>query len=82
MRIGAQNLLEDFGSPLAVAEALLEGRLNSFQQQFVADLVSGPIMEAARIRLERRIKEALTLLKENNIALPTIERSTHKLLGQ
>jgi hypothetical protein len=52
MRIGAENLITKFGSPLAVAEALIEGKVNSFEQQFVSDVVDKIILEAARIRIE------------------------------
>lgn len=54
MRIGATHLLEEHGSRLAVAEKLLEGKLDSFAQQFVSDIVDSTLLEAARIRIEQR----------------------------
>ena len=48
MRIGATHLLEEHGSRLAVAEKLLEGKLDSFAQQFVSDIVDSTLLEAAQ----------------------------------
>ena len=50
--IGGERLLEKYGSPLAVAEALLEGKLDSLEQHFAWDATGRTIMEAAKIRLE------------------------------
>ncbi len=52
MRIGAEQLIETFGSPLGVAEALLENRINKWDQEFVKDIVDHIILEAAKIRIE------------------------------
>ncbi len=52
MRIGAEWLLEKYGTPLDVAEALIRGRLDSSEQEFVSDLVSKVILDAARVRVE------------------------------
>jgi hypothetical protein len=50
--IGAQDLLSKYGSPLGVAEALLLGKVRSWEQQFVREVVPSIILETARIRLE------------------------------
>ena len=52
--IGAERLLTDYGSSLQVAEALLEGKLSSYEQRYVPEVVSKTDLEAARIRIERR----------------------------
>jgi hypothetical protein len=51
-RIGSENLLKKHGSPLAIAEALIKGELDSYEQMFVSDVVDKILLEAARIRLE------------------------------
>lgn len=51
MRIGAGWLLEEHGGTrLGVAEALLKGRIRN--DEFVGDLVTPVLLEAARIRIE------------------------------
>jgi len=60
--IGGEDLLKKYGSPLAVAEALILGKLYSDEQRFASELVSILTLEAARIRLE-----AKGLLNEKNI---------------
>jgi hypothetical protein len=50
--IGGERLLETYGSPMAVAEALLLGKLGSFEQEFVWDACGKTILEAAKIRIE------------------------------
>lgn len=60
--IGAVRLSEQYGGGLGVAEALLEGKIDAFDQHFVDELVSPMLLEAARIRIEWRrnySKEAL-----------------------
>jgi hypothetical protein len=55
MTIGASDLLKEHGSPLGVAIALLEDRINSYRQQFVREIVP-PVMIAAaeaQIRLKK-----------------------------
>lgn len=54
MRIGAEHLLKQYGSPLAVAEAFLLGKVSAEMQQFVGDLVDDTILKAADMRLRRR----------------------------
>lgn len=58
MRIGAGQLLQEYGgTPLSVAEALIEGRIDSYYHEFVGDVVSKTILEAARIRIELKMSE-------------------------
>lgn len=54
MRIGATELIQKYGSPLHVAEALLAGKLNSHEQGYVDDVVSESILEAAKFRMRER----------------------------
>lgn len=56
MIIGAKELLEKYGSPLAVAEALLKGEISSYQQQFVSCVVDDQIMEAAKFRIANNMR--------------------------
>ena len=49
--IGAELLVKKYGSPLAVAEALLKGEVGSHEQKFVNEVVSPIILQAAAIRL-------------------------------
>ena len=51
--IGSDQLLSKYGSPLAIAEALIEGRLESHEQGFVSDLVSPIVLQAANMRIRR-----------------------------
>lgn len=62
MRIGASDLINDFGSSLAVAEAFILGDIDGHDQDFVGDIVDKITLEAARIRLE-----ALGLLNPERI---------------
>jgi hypothetical protein len=50
--IGASELLESFGSPLGVAEALLRGDVPSHRQQYVSELVSPIVLQAAHYRMQ------------------------------
>ena len=54
MKIGAENLLTEYGTALAVAEALIQGKLNSYQEQFVSDIVTLVILEAAKFRIQNK----------------------------
>ena len=54
MRIGARNLLDEYGSALAVAEAYILGKIPASKEDFILDIVSLVTLEAARIRLEAR----------------------------
>jgi hypothetical protein len=59
MTIGADNLLKEYGSPLGVAEALLKGELNSFQQQYASEAIGSQIvLKAAALRLAMPVLEA------------------------
>ena len=49
--VGAELLMQKYGSQLAVAEALLKGDLESFEQKCVHEVVSPIILQAAAIRL-------------------------------
>jgi len=50
---GAADLLKKYkGSRLLVAEALILGNLETFDLQFVEEVVSKLMLETARIRLE------------------------------
>lgn len=51
--IGAVDLIEEYGSPLAVAEALLLGKVDSYHMRFVDEVVSEVMIAAAKARLER-----------------------------
>lgn len=61
MRIGARDLLNEYGSALAVAEAYILGKIHG-KDDFVTELVSLVTLEAARIRLQ-----AKGLLTKENI---------------
>ncbi len=51
--IGAQKLCDEYGGPLYVAEALLRGKLDAFQQTFAGEAIgSSVVLEAAKIRIE------------------------------
>ncbi len=50
--IGAEKLLEEHGSPIGVARALLEGRLNGSDQRYASEVVGKTMLEAARIQIE------------------------------
>lgn len=56
LTIGAERVLEMYGSPLGVAEALIEGRMPSCDQKFVWEIALklSPIWMAAKIRVELR----------------------------
>lgn len=54
MRIGARDLLNKYGTGLAVAEALLTGKLSSFEEAFVSDVVDTIILEAAKFRVKQQ----------------------------
>jgi hypothetical protein len=58
LTIGAESVLERYGSPLKVAEAVLEGRMDSYDQKFVWEICpkNSPMWEAAKIRLEIKLK--------------------------
>lgn len=62
MTIGAEELIQEFGSPLGVAEAFILGKVKNYRQQHVSEVVSNVTLEAARIRLE-----ALGLLTKESI---------------
>lgn len=61
LTIGAERVLMDYGSPLAVAEAVIEGRMSGYDQKFVWEIVprTSPIWEAAKIRIELRARLAI-----------------------
>jgi len=50
--IGAETLVKKYESPLGVAEALILGKLSSYEQYWVGEVVGKTMLEAARIRLE------------------------------
>ena len=56
--IGAEHVSELYGGPLGVAEAVLEGRMNAYDQKFVWEICpkNSPMWEAAKIRLEIKLK--------------------------
>ena len=47
MTIGAEELINKYGSPLGVAEAFLLGKIGSYEQTFVGEVVSKLFLEAA-----------------------------------
>lgn len=51
MRVGARDLLNKYGSAMAVAEALLKGELLSIDEPFVDEVVSTTVMTAAAAKL-------------------------------
>lgn len=54
MRIGAEMLLQEYGpTHLDVAEALLEGKITRWQE-FIDDIVTPAILDAAERRLRAR----------------------------
>ena len=58
MTIGAERIYYAYGGPLGVAEAVLEGRMDSYDQKFVWEICpkNSPMWEAAKIRLEIKLK--------------------------
>lgn len=78
--IGAEELSAEFGGPLGVAEAVLEGRVNSFQQRFVWEVVpkSSPMWEAARIRFEAKQISRRAKLAEKVVLALAMECETIK----
>lgn len=58
MTLGAEHVCEKYHGPLGVAEAVLEGRMDSYDQQFVWEICpkNSPMWEAAKIRLEIKLK--------------------------
>jgi len=50
--VGREELIRKHGSRLEVAEALIMGKISSHEQEFIGEIVSPVILEAARIRLE------------------------------
>lgn len=59
MMIGSRDLLNKYGSELAVAEALLRGKLDSYDMRFVDEVVSKVVLEAAKIRLEHAKRDTV-----------------------
>ncbi len=59
--IGGQELLKKHGDMMAVAEALLEGRIDGYDLQFMSEIVSKVVLEAAKFRVEQKLKVADTL---------------------
>ena len=57
--IGADMLETKYGSALAVAEALLRNEIDSHEQEFVNEVVSRIILEAAKFRVEHAGKDFL-----------------------
>ncbi|MCK9458209.1 MAG: hypothetical protein M0R80_00910 [Proteobacteria bacterium] len=71
MRIGGRDLLNKYGTALAVAEALLRGELNSNEEQFVEDVVSPTIMQAAVLRQSITVTQQVSgLLPRQPMQLP------------
>ena len=52
MRIGADELLKEFGGAMHVAEAMLLGEISDYRLTYVSDVVSTLILDAAKWRLE------------------------------
>ncbi|HAU08040.1 MAG: hypothetical protein UW46_C0003G0037 [Candidatus Yanofskybacteria bacterium GW2011_GWF1_44_227] len=71
MIIGAADLLEKFGSPLAVAEALILGQLTSYEQDYVSELVGKIIMDAAKFRVEKSLAANNITLKPDKVLTKT-----------
>ena len=64
MTVGADNLLKEYGgSRIAVAEALLRNEIDSWRLQYVDELISPMIMEAAKFRVENAGKDFLKTRK-------------------
>lgn len=52
MTIGAAMLLEQYkGSRIAVAEALIAGKINPHDEIFASELITDKILQVAKIRL-------------------------------
>lgn len=58
MRIGSQDLLEKYGSPIKVARALLLNKLKSNEQEFVSDIVDKVVLKAAKWQIKQKRKKA------------------------
>ena len=53
MRIGAEDLLKKYKTGIRVAEALIMGRLRSYQEDFASEAIGGTfVFEAAKTRIE------------------------------
>ena len=65
--IGAESLLNKFGSRLAIAEALLLGLVLSHEQRFVGELVDKITMEAAKFRVEKCLAAGTVKLTGDSI---------------
>lgn len=52
MRLGARWLLERYGNPMSVAEAMIRGELGADECEFAEDFLTPSLMQAARIRIE------------------------------
>lgn len=67
MTLAAGRLLREYGSSLAVAEALLLGKLKSYEQEYVPELVSKMIMEAAKFRVEKYLATETVKLVDDRV---------------
>jgi hypothetical protein len=68
MMIGSATLLEKYGSRLKVAEAFIKGKINSYEETFLWELVDKNMLEAARIRISfEREKERENESREDRI---------------
>ena len=67
MTIGGEELLKEYGSPLAVAEALLLGKIGSYRQQYVCDVVGKTVMEAAKFRVEMYLASGAVKLIDDKV---------------
>ena len=54
MTIGAERILNTFGSRVAIAEALILGGITSSDEEYALQLVDRVTIEIARIRLEAK----------------------------
>ena len=57
MRIGARWLLDQYGNPMAVAEAMVNGELDADQCDFAEDILTPSIIQCAKIRIELGLKK-------------------------
>lgn len=86
MTIGAERLLERYGTRIAVAEAWLRGENLSYLEEHVYELVDKITLEAARMRMEMQIPEALQKADEladacDDIMKWAMQRGPKRLIG-
>lgn len=79
MRMGADDLLKLFGTPMDVAEAMIHGKLSTYQLGFASDIVTPTLIAAAEARL--RLKAQGILPSAGNVSRDSREGETPFSVG-